>query len=94
MPCGVREHVQRDRVETFGLGHAWVANESRSNPNPGRVVRIFSFGGQHDETGEGAFRDLGRGAMLYILRAGSMTGILTRTHGTGPDTSTVHFRPS
>ena len=31
--------------------------------------------------------------MLYILRAGSMTGILTRTHGTGPDTSTVHFRP-
>jgi hypothetical protein len=32
--------------------------------------------------------------MLYIRRAGSMTGILTRTHGTGPDTSTVQFRPS
>ena len=48
----------------------------------------------NSETGEGAFCDLGRGAMLYILRAGSMTGILTRTHGTGPDTSTVHIRPS
>ena len=87
------ERVQRDRVEQFGLGHAWVANESRSNPNPGAwfacsVLEVNS------EIGDGAFRDLGRGAMLYILRAGSMTGILTRTHGTGPDTSTVQFRPS
>ena len=40
------ERVQRDRVEQFGLGHAWVANESRSNPKPRRVVRMFSFGGQ------------------------------------------------
>ena len=35
-----------------------------------------------------------RGTMLYIRRTGGMTGTLTRTHGTGPDTSTVQFRPS
>ena len=40
------ERVQRDRVGKFGLGHAWVANESLtlSNPKPLRVVRMFSFG--------------------------------------------------
>ena len=31
---------------------------------------------------------------MYIRLTGSMTEILTRTHGTGPDTSTVQFRPS
>ena len=40
------ERVQRDRVETFGLCHAWVTIESRSIPKPRRVVRIFSFGTQ------------------------------------------------
>ena len=47
----------------------------------------------NSETGEGAFRDFGRGTTLYIRRARRMTGILTRTHETGPDTSTVQFRP-
>jgi hypothetical protein len=74
------ERVQRDRVEQFGLGHEWVANESRSNPKPRRVVLACSVLEVNSETGEGAFRDLGRGTMLYIRRAGCMTGILTRTH--------------
>ena len=80
------------------------------NPVPGtprpRAVRLhgpirtpgawfaFSVLEVDSEIGDGAFRDLGRGAMLYILRPERMTGILTRTHGTGPDTSTVQFRPS
>ena len=43
--CRARsERVQRDRVGKFGLCHAWVTIESRSNPKPRRVVRMFSFG--------------------------------------------------
>ena len=75
-----------------GLGRVYT-NEPRSNPNLGRIF-TSSVLEVNSETGEGAFRDLSRGAMLYILWAGSMSQIFTRTHGTGPDTSTVQFRPS
>ena len=81
-----------------GLGELGrVTNESRLKYEPIRIPGAWfacSVLEVDSEIGDGAFRDLGRGAMLYILRAGSMTGILTRTHGTGPDTSTVQFRPS
>ena len=52
------ERVQRDRVETFGLCHAWVANESRSDPKPRRVVRMLSFGDQQWNWRWGLLRSL------------------------------------
>ena len=45
--CRARsERVQRGRVGRIRAGHERVTIETRSNPKPRRVVRMFSFGGQ------------------------------------------------
>ena len=92
--CRARsEWVQRDRVGKIGLGHAWVANESRSILKPGAWFTC-SVLEPNSETGDGAFRDLGRGGMLYILRAGRMTASSTRPHRTSSDSTRIQIRPS
>jgi hypothetical protein len=84
--------IQRGRVGKFGLCHAWVANHDPfRSPGAWFASSVLEV---NSETGDGAFRDLCRGGMLYILRVGRMTGILTRTHRTGSDSKRIQIRPS
>ena len=81
-----------------GLGELGrVTNESRLKHDPIRSPGAWfacSVLEPNSEIGDGAFRDLGRGAMLYILRAGRMTASSTRTHRTGSDSTRIQIRPS
>ena len=81
-----------------GLGELGrVTNESRLKHDPIRSPGAwfaFSVLEPNSEIGDGAFRDLGRGAMLYILRSGRMTASSTRPHRTGSDSTRIQIRPS
>ena len=81
-----------------GLGNlVYATHGSRLNHDPFRSPGAWfacSVLEPNREIGDGAFRDLGRGGMLYILRAGIMTASSTRPHRTGSDSTRIQIRPS